>query len=57
MAHELGRVSAFMDLTAWGRGERRGNVKERILKINLETVIIAIKKIVSEERGYGWLLC
>ena len=52
-AHKLGRVSAFTDLTAWGRGERRGNVKKRIIKINLEIVIIAIKKIISEERGYG----
>ena len=46
-----------MDLTAWGRGERRGNTKKRIMKINLEIVIIAINKIISEEWGYGWLLC
>lgn len=42
-----------MDLTAWGRGERRGNNKKRIMKINLEIVIISIKKIISEEWGYG----
>ena len=42
-----------MDLTAWGRGERRGDVKKRIMKINLEIVIIAMKKTISEERGDG----
>ena len=53
MAHKFKWISAFMDLTAWGRGERRGNTKKRIMKINLEIVIIAINKIISEEWGYG----
>ena len=53
MAHKFKWISAFMDLTAWGRGERRGNTKKRIMKINLEIVIIAINNIISEEWGYG----